>query len=502
MHTENTMNGRPVHSVRDIFAVAEAAMLAQPKWEAFPIGLRIQYVKRIKTYMEEHGDEIARLISTEAGVTATEAMAADVLPAILSVGWWCANIKGLMKNEKLSGPSMPFSPKRTVIKKYPLGVVGIITPSVNPLIIPLSQIIPAVLAGNAVLLKCSSRTPVANEALLSCIDAAGLPASVVTFINAAGAVAGDAFIDAGVDKLFFTGAAHAGRYLMKQAAARPIPIVSMLHTNACMIICNDADLHKAAACALYGGFSCGGKSAGGVKRIYVHRDVYEPFVEIIKQAAAKLDFGIGDDFNADMVYAKFNPSANIAIKDAEARGAKLIAGESVAGFAVLMDANNSMAVMREEPQCPVIALMPVDDIGAAATAANELSFGAAASVWTQSNRTAALLADKLKCETIAVNDHLTYALPHVPWGGRGESGIGKIHGEAGLREFVSCRAIVRPAYAAAFARKNFWWYPNSPKVYNALKGSVELGTGGVRGRIEGLIKLLKVLPDVFSGKGK
>jgi succinate-semialdehyde dehydrogenase/glutarate-semialdehyde dehydrogenase len=151
----------------------------------------------------------------------------------------------------------------------------------------------ALLAGNAVLLKTASETQMVGNLLKECIESAGLPADLFVHLNLPGKVAGDAFLEAGVDKLFFTGSVSVGKYLMQKAGERLTPIVLELGGNDPMIVCADADLFRAAGGAVWAGMQNAGQSCGGVERIYVQRRAYAQFLAILKAKVDALRVGNG-----------------------------------------------------------------------------------------------------------------------------------------------------------------------------------------------------------------
>lgn len=489
-------------SVIDIFAMVVNAKIAQTKWEKFPLKIRLEYIKRIKRYLTDNADEVAFLIASKTGKSLTEAMAAEVLPAITAANYYCKNIGRLMKSEKLKGGGILFAGKKAVLTKVPVGAVGIIVPASYPLIIPFGQIIAALLAGNTVLLKCSGSA--ALEIARACFDSAGFPEHVLNYVNAPGTITGDALIDAGIDKLFFTGSVRTGKYLMKQASSKLVPLVLQLGGNDPMIVCLDADLHRAASCAVWAGTVNGGRSASGAERIYVHQDVYQQFLDILKVKTENLRIGVYDDFNSDTAFVQASAKASVHIKDALAKGAEIFAQpKNLAGskerfsYMVLTNVNHSMLLMQEETFAPVLGVMPFADNEEALQLANDSLMGLTASVWTKSKRNAAAIATKLNAGIVLINDHLiAYGMPHLPWGGCGESGFGKIHGKAGFDEMVKHKVVVKSKMP--FAKRSFWWYPNSPDIYNGLKGTADCFYGyGIRNRISGLGKLLKVIPSMF-----
>ena len=182
----------------------------------------------------------------------------------------------------------------------PFGVVGIVSPWNYPFAIPFSEVVMALLAGNAVVLKVATQTQMVGRWLERAVQAAGLPDGLFAYVNLPGAQAGDAILEAGIDKLFFTGSVAVGKQLMAKAAATLTPVVLELGGNDPMLVCPDADLDRAAAGAVWAGLQNAGQSCGGVERIYVHRDVYGPFLDRLGAIVRALRVGRDTDFGVDI----------------------------------------------------------------------------------------------------------------------------------------------------------------------------------------------------------
>ena len=276
--------------------------------------------------------------------------------------------------------------KRSRIVRMPFGVVGIISPWNYPFSIPYSEVVMGLLAGNTVILKTASETQVVGHVLKECVESAGLPAHVFTYINMHGSKAGDAFIDAGVDKLFFTGSVPIGKYLMKKASERLTPLVLELGGNDAMIVCDDADLYRAACGAVWAGMQNAGQSCGGVERIYVDQKVYHEFLAILKERVEGLRVGEGKYMTSDigaMTTRKQMMTVQEHIDDALAKGAKIFAQSkapenSKGNFMpcmVLTDVNHTMLTMKDETFGPIVGVMPFETIDEAIAYANDSNLG-------------------------------------------------------------------------------------------------------------------------------
>ena len=497
-----------VHSVKEIFNTISNAKDAQKHWSSFSLKTRIEHMQRVGNYLAEHADDIAKIISNSNGKTLTDAMATEVLPCVLSVRYYCKNAKKFMKDKRISSGSILFVNKKTTLRNVPYGVVAIISPWNYPFSIPFSEAIMALLAGNTVILKTARETEDVGLALKNCFEAAGLPEHVFNYVNAAGVVAGDAFIDAGVDKIFFTGSVSVGKYLMKQASKKLIPLVLELGGNDPMIVCEDADLERAAAGAVWAGFSNAGQSCAGVERIYVHESVYDKFLDILKTRVEALRIGEGRFFDSDigsLTVERQIKTINEHIKDALKKGAEIYAEAKVpAGTKglflpclVLTSVNHNMLIMKEETFGPVVTVMPYSESWEAVELANDSNLGLTASVWSKNKAKAKEIGTRIKAGTVTINDHLmSHGIASTPWGGFKESGIGRTHGEAGFMEMLQPQIIVNDVMP--FAKRNFWWHPNSKRVYDGLCGAISFFYAkGLMNRFRGLKSLLSVFFDTF-----
>jgi succinate-semialdehyde dehydrogenase/glutarate-semialdehyde dehydrogenase len=388
--------------------------------------------------------------------------------------------------------------KRSRLVYRPWGVVGIISPWNYPFAIPFSEVVMALLAGNAVILKVAGMSPGVGRALAGLFAAAELPEGLFNYVEMPGREAGPAFIAAGADKLFFTGSTAVGRELMALAAPRLLPLVLELGGADAAIVRADADLDRAAAGILWAGFSNAGQSCGGVQRVLVHRAVYPAFLE--KLCALVRGLRPGEGPGADlgpMAGLRQKETVRRQVEACLSRGARIAAqsptgeGERFFPATVLVEVKPEMPVMAEEVFGPVAAVLPVEDDREALEIANASSYGLTASVWSRNRRRARELAPRIKAGAVTINDHLmSHGLAETPWGGFGDSGLGRTHGEAGFREMQRVQVIVDDLLPGV--RRSLWWHPYSEKVYRGLEAIITLLAGpGLRrpGALPGVLKI-------------
>jgi succinate-semialdehyde dehydrogenase/glutarate-semialdehyde dehydrogenase len=499
-----------VNTIKELQEAVQKAKIAQPQWAAVPLKQRKKHMMKIRGYIMDHIDEISEIISKDNGKSRVDAMETEVVTSAMAVSFYCNKAAKFLKPRKLPmGNIATYSMgKRSRIIRSPFGIIGIISPWNYPFSIPFSEVIMALLAGNAVILKTASETQLVGNLLKKCIESAGLPENIFTYINIPGSIAGDAFLEAGIDKLFFTGSVAVGKYLMKKASETLTPLSLELGGNDPMIVCDNADLYRAAYGAIWAGMQNAGQSCGGVERIYVDKKVYNQFLILLKNAVESLRVGPDIDFNVDigaMTTKRQMETVRMHIDDALQKGATIYAQskfptdskEQFLPCVVLTDVNHEMLVMKDETFGPVVGVMPYNDIDEAIRLANDSYLGLTASVWSKSRTKAQQIGKNIKAGAITINDHLfSHGFAETPWGGFKQSGIGRTHGEIGFAEMTQPQVIVNDIMP--FVRKQMFWHPHSKKIYEGLKGSAILLYGkNIFQRIKGCLLLMRTIPRMF-----
>jgi len=499
----------PKNSVGDLKEAVRKSRAAQEAWAVLPVRKRARALKGTRVYLIEHAEKIAELISLENGKTRVDALSTEVLPAVMALDFYASHAKRFLKPAFLMPGSLLLGNKWSKIFRNPYGVIGIISPWNYPFAIPFSEVVMGLLAGNAVILKTATNTQLVGKQIEACVRAADLPDGLFSFINISGDVAGDAFIDSGIDKLFFTGSVSVGKKLMSKAAETLTPLNLELGGNDAMLVCEDADLDRATSGAVWAGLSNCGQSCAGVERVYVHESVYEPFMERLKEKVKALRVGRDSDYNVDMgAMTTKNQIEKVRahLEDALDRGAVIVAQsecpprDSPGNFlpaTVIAEVNHEMLVMQEETFGPVLAVMKVKNMEEAICLANDSIYGLTGSVWSGNGKTAGQIARRIRAGVITVNDHLvSHGMAETPWGGLKASGFGRTHGRIGFNEMTQPQVVVHDILA--FAKKNLWWHPYDQSLFRGLLGAMKLFHGRkLKDRLSGLIPLLKILPRVF-----
>lgn len=493
----------PIESIPAIFRQAREA---QAIWAGKTFAERARHIRLMREYIIENADDLAKTVATSNGKTWLDAMVTEVLPCTLACNWYGKNAGKVLKTERREMSSIIWIGKRSEVVHEPLGVVGIISPWNYPLSIPFGEIVMGLMAGNAILLKVAAATPMVGVAIERIIQAGNLPAGLFHHIVGAGAQVSTAFFDNGIDKIFFTGSVPAGKDLMAQASKTLTPLSLELGGKDPMIVLEDADLERAANGAAWAGYQNSGQSCGGVERIYVHESVYDKFVSLLTQKTLLLRQGVPNaactvDIGA-MTTAKQRRTVEKQVEEAVAQGARIVAQAQLQSnlqgefypATLMTHVDHSMSLMIEETFGPVLPVMSFKTEEEAIQLANDCTMALSASVWSRNTVRAKAIARKVRGGVVVVNDHLyTHGMSDLPWGGPGESGIGRTHGPEGLKEMTKPKAI---NWDYARAKNNLWWYPQDRQTYEVIKHAMRMGSP--RNLKDFLLSSLKVLPTMIK----
>ncbi len=510
--TGETVGFSPLDAVERVREAVAQARTVQRAWAATPLAERARCVLRIRDYLAENADDVAEIISRDNGKTRTDALATEVLPAIMAADYYAKHVDRFLAERTVKPGNPLLANKISKIVRVPFGVIGIISPWNYPFAIPFSEVVMGLLAGNGVVLKVATETQMAGRALERAVRAGGLPADLFAYVNVPGRLAGDALLEGGIDKLFFTGSVPIGKKLMAKAAETLTPVSLELGGNDAMLVCPDADVDRAATGACWAGFQNAGQSCGGVERIYVHRDVYDAFLDNLGERVRSLRVGPDLDFEVDMgaiTTASQLRTVRKHVEDALDKGAKVFAqspcpeeGDGMFHPAmVLTEVDHEMVVMREETFGPIVGVMKVDSMEEAVELANDSNLGLTGSVWSQNRKEAERLGRCVMAGVIMINDHLmSHGLAETPWGGFKESGIGRTHGEIGFAEMTEPQCIVHDYMPAV--RKNMWWHPHGKSVYDGVRGIIDLlYSHEAAMRVTGAGRLARLFPRTFTQDG-
>jgi succinate-semialdehyde dehydrogenase/glutarate-semialdehyde dehydrogenase len=453
----------PASAISQLLAKARAV---QMNWARWPVADRCGKLRGLRERMMASRNELADAVVLESGKPRAEALFADIFVALDTAEYFYKNGKELLRPESVPHHSTPAKAKSGHLSYEPLGVLGIISSWNYPLAIPLSQIIPAIAAGNAVVCKTSDFTPRCGALIEKFFVDAGFPKNLVTVVQGGGEV-GQALIDAAPDKILFTGSVATGRLVAEACAKLLIPTVLELGGKDAMLVLADADLQIASSAAVWGGFTNCGQVCLSVERLFVERAVAEKFIALCVEKTKKLRLGPGNDPQTDvgpLIRPQHVGRMLELLEDAVARGAKVLCGgvprpELGPNFfepTVISGVDASMKLFQDETFGPILAIQVVADAQEAVARANRSPFALSASVWTGHQARGLAIASELRAGAVMVNDVLSYfAIAEAPHGGCGLSGWGRTHGKAGLLEMVQMKYV---DVDHLDWREKPWWY--------------------------------------------
>ncbi|HKC64300.1 MAG TPA: aldehyde dehydrogenase family protein [Pyrinomonadaceae bacterium] len=478
----------PIASAEEVAEAVKLARRAQAAWGMQSYGERAKLVMRARRIVLDELEEIALLISRETGKPVAEAISMELVPTLDLMQFFARRTSRLLRPQKINIGQYGLMGRTSRIVYKPLGVVGIISPWNFPWAIPLGEVVMALMAGNAVVLKPSELTPLVGLKINDVFKHAGLSEGLLQVVTGDGAT-GAALVEAGVDKIMFTGSVATGKRVAESAAKSLTPVVLELGGCDPMIVLEDADIEIAASAAVWGAFSNSGQACASVERCYVHESVSQKFIESVvdKTRALKQNLGAGED--ADIGAMSSERQLSIVeehVSDALKRGARVLAGgrraRSLSGSfyepTVLVDVDHTMTVMREETFGPVLPVMTFKSEDEAIRLANDSVFGLTASVWTKSVRRGRALAERIEAGTVMVNEVLyTHGIAQTPWGGMKQSGMGRTHGRLGLFELVTPQHV----HVNRISRlRDMWWFNYSPRAARLFRGLARrFATGNV-----------------------
>ncbi len=442
----------PILGSDELDVLVARARGAQLGWEGVGFAGRAKVLQRAQKWMLDNADRVIGVVVSESGKTHEDAQLADLGYTVTALGFWAKQAPKYLADERVPSWNNPIAAgKKLVIRYAPIGLVGVIGPWNYPIANSFGDCIPALAAGNAVILKPSEVTPLSSllmeEMMLEC----GAPEGAFQVATGDGST-GAALISK-VDCVMFTGSANTGKKALRAAASAMIPCYLELGGNDPMIVCADADLHRAANAAAFYSMNNAGQVCISVERAYVEAPVYDRFVQAVTDNVRRLrqgaPAGIG---TVDIGAVTFPPQLEIVdshVRDAVAKGAKVVTGGHPGSGpgrffepTVLVDVDHSMKIMREETFGPTLPIMKIANAEEGVRLANDSSYGLQASVWTSDVERGEQLARRIEAGAVCVNDaQLNYSALNLPMGGWKASGLGTRHGAQGIRKYTKTQSL-------------------------------------------------------------
>ena len=429
--------------VADAEAVASAVREARDAtawWAAHGFDGRKTRLLRWRALLANRVEELAELTRAESGKPVTEGIM-ETLGAIEHIDWAARNAKRVL-GPRRTRSRLLLAEHAGHLEYQPYGVVGVIGPWNYPILIPLGAIGSALAAGNAVVFKPSEYTPVVGQWLVDTFAEIVPERPVLQAVHGLGDV-GAALCRSGVDKLEFTGSTATGKKVMAACAETLTPVIIEAGGKDAMIVDADADIDAAAEAAVWGAMTNAGQTCIGIERAYAVAPVYDAFVRAVAEKAGKLK--VGDDIGPITMPGQVEVIRR-HVEDALARGGTAVLGGAdgvrppYIAPTVLVGVPEDAAAVQEETFGPTLTITRVSNADEAVARANLSRYGLGAAVFGRAN--AIRIARRLRTGMVAVNSTLTFVgMGALPFGGVGDSGFGRIHGDDGLREFGRAKAI-------------------------------------------------------------
>lgn len=455
MEIENPALGQPLGAVprctgEDVELAVQRARAAQAQWAGTDFAARERLLMRVHDLVLERQDELLDVIQLESGKARRHAFE-EILDMALVARYYARSAERLLRTRRRRG-ALPFL-TATWEHHHPVGVVGVISPWNYPLTLSISDAIPAIAAGNAVVMKVDSKTPFSGLIGLELLEEAGLPGDVLQVVTGSGAELGPELI-ARVDYVMFTGSTATGRSVARQAAERLIPSSMELGGKNAMLVLSDASLRRAVEGAERAMFSNAGQLCISIERLFVHESIAEEFVRRLVARVGRMRLGAGLSYDYDMgslISEEQLEAVRSHVDDAVARGARVLAGgrarPDIGPYfyepTLLADVAEGMSLFADETFGPVVAVSTFADEEDAVARANQGCFGLNFSVWTRDTARGRRIAARLQAGTVNINEGYvaTWGSVDAPMGGMKDSGLGRRHGATGILKYTEPQTV-------------------------------------------------------------
>jgi acyl-CoA reductase-like NAD-dependent aldehyde dehydrogenase len=470
--------------VRDLVGRARAA---QPAWEALGFAGRGRVLRRVRSWVMDHTEELIAAIQAETGKVFEDAMI-EVGTLAGALAFWARQAPRYLADERIRSLNPFVLGKRLRVRYVPRPVAGVIAPWNYPVALGLGDAVPALAAGCSVVLKPSEVTPMSSLLLERALRECGVPNGVFQVATGRGDT-GAALVDE-ADVIMFTGSTATGRKVLERAARTLTPASVELGGKDPLIVLADADLERAANTAVYGAMVNSGQVCMSTERVYVEAPVYDDFVRGVVEKVSRLrqapPGGPGAAEVGGITFAPQLETIERHVHDAVDRGARALTGGRRRPGAgqffeptVLVDVDHTMACLREETFGPLLPIVKVADADEAVRLANDSGYGLAATVFTRDARRGEAIARRIQAGTVSVNDILAhYMAMAMPMGGVKSSGLGARHGAEGIRKYCERRAYCVSRW---HLRRDIHTYPYSARRTRLLLRALRLMYGSRRG---------------------
>lgn len=436
----------PAATAEDMLYCVEEAQEGAEIAAAMPVHQRIKVINDAADYIEQHSEKYARMIATESSKTIREATK-EVGRAIQTLRISAEEAR------RINGETIPFdqspgSENRVgYFYRFPIGIIGAITPFNDPLNLVAHKIGPAIASGNAIIVKPATVTPLSALLLAEAFSVAGLPAKVLSVITGHGSEIGDALVThPAVRMITFTGGLEAGEEISRKAGLKKISME--LGSNSPVIVLEDADLKEAVDSNVSGAFWAAGQNCLGVQRIYVQESIFGAFKTQFVERTNGYIVGDKQSELTDMgplITEKEAIRVEKLVEEAIGKGAAVLAGGERNGAfyspTVLTDIPEDCTIAKEEIFGPVVLLYSVADLDEAITLSNSVNYGLQAGIFTKNIDLAHKAIAKLDVGGIMVNDSSDYRIDAMPFGGVKNSGLGREGIKFSIQEMTEPKVV-------------------------------------------------------------
>ncbi|WP_149360283.1 succinic semialdehyde dehydrogenase [Lolliginicoccus suaedae] len=440
----------PVGTAEDAVAAVERARAAQKEWAKVPVAERVKIFHRYHDLVLSRRDSLLDLAQAETGKSRAAALE-EVLDIAMTARYYARNAAKLLQKKSVQGlfPALT----KTSVNYRPKGVVGMITPWNYPMTLAVSDAIPAIIAGNAVVIKPDSQTPYCALGVAELLYEAGLPKDLFAVVPGPGSVVGTALVET-TDYIMFTGSTATGRLLAEQCGRRLIGFSAELGGKNPMVVTKGANLNHVTEAALRACFSNSGQLCISIERIYVEEAVADDFLKAFGEKVRNLE--LSNDYTISSAMGSLISESQVEnvqahVDDAVSKGATVVAGGKARPDlgplffepTVLTGVTPEMDVYRAETFGPLVSIYPVKDVEEAIERANDTEYGLNASVWASSDSEGEKIAERINSGTANVNEGYGPAWGSLgaPMGGMGVSGMGRRHGPEGLLKYTEPQTV-------------------------------------------------------------
>ena len=463
-----------VATAADVQAAQREMATAAVDWAQKSVRERVKILRQLQQILIDEVNAITAVMNRDGGKSRQDALS-ELFMTVDLLNQYCQHAPHWLRRQRVSSGLQLF--KRCYTEKRPYGVVGVISPWNYPLVLTLTPVFAALLAGNTVLVKPSEVTPAVGVMMDSLFQLVPDLAPYVRFLHG-DAHTGAALIASRPDLIYVTGSTKTGRSIMRAAAETLTPVICELGGKDPMIVLEDADIAAAARWGVWGAFYNAGQTCMAVERVYVVQPVYEAFVTAVLEETKQLKVGyspkIDDQHHiGPMTLERQFDTIREHLQDALAKGANILFGGEREGMfmqpTILVSVDHSMKIMQDETFGPIMPIMKATDETHAIQLANHSDLGLSASVWSQDIHRAERVAKQLQVGSVNINDTIThFAIPNLPFGGIKQSGLGRSHGKEDVLQFARTHSYALGKPPLPFDLATIMRQPGNYKLGSAI----------------------------------